>query len=226
MTEASLGRRLAELQARVADAARESAREPGAVRIIAASKYAGVDDLRALARLGVRDFGENYLQQAAIKMQALSGESLRWHFIGALQSNKAAKAARMFDLIHTLSSPSALHAIARSLPAGQTCRVLVQVHLGGGSQRAGVDPAAAPAFVRAAASTPGIEVDGLMGVAPQGAPARPHFARLRALLESLREARLPQAPLREMSAGMSGDFEDAIREGATMVRIGSSLFGR
>ena len=170
---------LAELQAKVAAAARESGREPDTVTVIAASKYADVEQLRAVARLGLRDFGENYVQQAATKMQALSAENLRWHFIGALQSNKAAKAARLFDLIHTLSSPSALQAIARSVPAGRTCRVLVQVHLGGGSQRAGVDPAEAAAFVRSAASTPGIEVDGLMGVAPAGEPARPHFARLR-----------------------------------------------
>jgi hypothetical protein len=226
MTETGVAQRLAELQAKVAAAARESGRAPSAVRIIAASKYADVEAIRAAARAGQRDFGENYVQQAIPKMRALESERLRWHLIGALQSNKAAKAGRIFDLIHTLSSENALQAIARALPVGRSCRVLVQVHLGGGAQRAGLEPLAVGAFVRAAAATSGIVVDGLMAVAPANEPARPHFARLRSLLEELRASNLPDAPLREMSAGMSEDFEDAIREGATMVRIGRRLFGR
>jgi pyridoxal phosphate enzyme (YggS family) len=208
----------------VADAARDAGRAADAVQIIAASKYADADAIRAAARAGQRDFGENYVQHALAKMRALEGLPVRWHLIGALQSNKAAKAARMFELIHTLSSRSALNAISRALPPGASCRVLVQVHLGGGSERAGLPPDEVAAFVREA-SAPGVIFDGLMGVAPVGEPARPHFARLRAMLEDLRAMRLPHAPLREMSAGMSEDFVDAIREGATMVRIGRSLFG-
>ena len=196
------------------------------MRIIAASKYADVAALRAAIEAGQRDFGENYLQQAVAKIEALGRSDLTWHFIGALQSNKAAKAARIFDLIHTLASETALAAISRATPAGETRHVLVQIHLGGGGARAGIEPSAACDFIRAAAGAPGIRVDGLMGVAPLGEPARPHFARLRAVLEGLRALGLPHAPLREMSAGMSEDFEDAILEGATMVRIGSALFGR
>jgi pyridoxal phosphate enzyme (YggS family) len=222
----SIAERLAAVQQEVAAAARAAGREPATVRIIAASKYADVEAIRAAARAGQRDFGENYVQNAERKIHALAGEDVRWHFIGALQSNKAAKAAGLFDLIHTLSSASALQAISRALPQGVSRRVLVQVHLGGGSQRAGLDPAAVPEFVRAAAAARGVVVDGLMGVAPANEPARPHFARLRALLDELRELGLPHAPLREMSAGMSEDFADAICEGATMVRIGRSLFGR
>jgi pyridoxal phosphate enzyme (YggS family) len=195
------------------------------VCIIAASKYADADAIRAAAQAGQRDFGENYVQPAFAKMQALRDVAPRWHLIGALQSNKAARAARAFDLIHTLSSESALEAIARALDPEESCRVLVQVHLGGGGQRAGLPPGEVAGFVRRAAATRGIVVDGLMGVAPADEPARPHFTRLRALLEELRAAGLPNAPLREMSAGMSEDFEDAIREGATMIRIGRSLFG-
>jgi uncharacterized pyridoxal phosphate-containing UPF0001 family protein len=129
-------------------------------------------------------------------------------------------------LIHTLCSESALGAIARSLPRGADCHVLVQVHLGGGSQRAGLEASVVPSFVRTAASSAGIVVDGLMGMAPPDEPARPHFARLRELLEEVRALDLPHAPLREMSAGMSDDFIDAVHEGATIVRIGRAFFGR
>jgi pyridoxal phosphate enzyme (YggS family) len=226
MTTDAIAERVRAVRAAVDDAARAAGRDPHSVHVVAASKYADADAIRAAADAGQRDFGENYLQRAVEKMRALGRADVRWHFIGALQSNKAALAARTFHLIHTLSSESALRAIARAVAPGAHCRVLVQVHLGGSGERAGLDPGAVPAFVRAAASTAGIVVDGLMGIAPVDEPARPHFARLRALLEELRALDLPHAPLREMSAGMSDDYADAIHEGATLVRIGRAFFGR
>jgi pyridoxal phosphate enzyme (YggS family) len=222
----SIAERLGQVRRAVAAAARQAGRDPEEIRIIAASKYADVAMIQEAADAGQRDFGENYLQQALAKMRALDRTDIRWHFIGGLQSNKAAKAARAFHLIHTLSSESALQALARALRADAgSCRVLVQVRLGAAG-RPGVEPAQTAALVRAAAAVPSMIVDGLMGMAPLGEPPRPHFARLREILEDLRALDLPQAPLREMSAGISEDFEDAIREGATMVRIGRSLFGR
>jgi len=226
MTVDGIASRVHEVRAAVDRAARGAGREPQSVRIVAASKYADVDAIRAAADAGQHDFGENYLQRALEKMRTIGRDDLRWHFIGALQSNKAALAARSFHLVHTLSSETALAAIARAVSSGAECRVLVQVRLGGGSERAGLDPGAVAGFVRAAASAPGIVVDGLMGVAPLDEPARPHFARLRTLLDEVRALDLPHAPLREMSAGMSEDFVDAIHEGATLVRIGRAFFGR
>jgi pyridoxal phosphate enzyme (YggS family) len=218
--------RLARVRAEVAHAAEQAGRSPAAVRIIAVSKYADVEAVRALADAGQEDFGENYVQPALAKMQAVERPHLRWHLIGALQSNKAARAASAFHLIHSVSSESALRAIARAMEKTQgTCRVLIQIWLGGGGDRAGIAPNEAAAFLNAATIVPGILVDGVMGVAPVGGEPRRHFARLREVLESLRASRFPNAPLREMSAGMSEDFADAIREGATMVRIGRALFG-
>jgi len=217
--------RLARVRAEVAKAAERAGRSPAEVRIIAASKYADVEAVRALADVGQEDFGENYVQSALAKMQAVERPHLRWHLIGALQSNKAARAASAFHLIHSVSSESTLRAIARAVGQNRsTCRLLIQIWLGGGGGRAGVAPGEAVAFLRSATALPGIVVDGVMGVAPEGVEARPHFARLREVLESLRALGLPNAPLREMSAGMSEDFSDAIREGATMVRIGRALF--
>jgi uncharacterized pyridoxal phosphate-containing UPF0001 family protein len=160
------------------------------------------------------------------KIAAVGRDDLRWHFIGALQSNKAARAAQHFHLIHTVASESVLGPISRAAAArGSPQRVLLQVRLGARAGRTGVEPGAAESLLRAAVSASGIVVDGVMGLAPLGEPARPHFARLRGVLERLRALGLEHAPLREMSAGMSDDFADAVREGATLVRIGRAIFG-
>jgi pyridoxal phosphate enzyme (YggS family) len=223
-TTGAAEQRLGAVRAAIAEAAVRAGRRPEEIRIVAASKYAGVEAIEELARAGQRDFGENYVQPAIEKMRALAHLDLRWHFIGALQSNKAARAARVFHLVHTVAGESALAAIAKAMEADQTtCRILVQVRLAEG-ERAGVAPQDAAAFVRAACGRPGIVVDGVMGLPPAGEPARPHFARLRAVLEDLRMLRLDAAPLTEMSAGMTEDFADAILEGSTMVRIGRALF--
>lgn len=224
MNVADYAERLARVRADVAAAAKQAGRLPEQIRIIAVSKYADAAAVTALAEAGQRDFGENYVQPALAKMESVHRADLRWHLIGALQSNKAARAASAFYLIHTLASESAVHAIARACStADSTCRVLVQIRLGDG--RAGVDPKRAGEFLERATAATGIIVDGVMGLAPLGDDARTHFARLRRVLEDLRALKLPNAPLREMSAGMTEDFREAIVEGATMVRIGRALFG-
>jgi pyridoxal phosphate enzyme (YggS family) len=229
--EADLERFRARAQAvheRIASAAAEAGSPAAAVRLIAVSKYASIEQVRVAIESGHRDFGENYVQDAFGKMDELgdAADCVRWHMIGALQSNKAARVSERFDLVHTLSSAKAARAISRAMQAqGRVCSALLQIHLGGGEHRAGVGCDEAPAFLEDVADLPGLQLDGVMGVAPPDEPARPHFAALRGTLEKLRSMALPNAPMRELSAGMSGDFEDAVREGATLVRVGSALFG-
>ena len=144
---------------------------------------------------------------------------MRWHFIGHLQRNKAARAVELFDVIHTLDSAALGAGVAGSATAqGRTLRVLVEVRLGGEATKSGIEPAALPALL-AAMRLPGLVVEGLMTVPPPGnaEAVRPHFRALRELRDS--------AGLRELSMGMSDDFEVAIEEGATMVRIGRAIFG-
>jgi pyridoxal phosphate enzyme (YggS family) len=175
---------------------------------------------------GQRDFGENYLQEAIPKIEQLGSVSPRWHFIGQLQSNKAARIARAFDLVHSLGSTSAARALSgAATAAGKVTPVMIQVRLGGGADRGGVAPEAVEALAEAICELPGLMLDGVMGIAPLGDAARPAFARLRGILDHLRGLGFPNAPLRELSAGMSADYGEAILEGATFIRIGSAIFG-
>jgi pyridoxal phosphate enzyme (YggS family) len=225
MTE--IAERLGEVRTRLADAVARAGRNPDDVRLIAVSKNVDADAIRAAHEAGQTDFGENYVQPALAKMDALGDTpGIRWHMIGQLQSNKAARVARAFDVVHSLASTSAARAMSRALgEQGRSSAVLVQVHLGGGTGRGGVEPEQVPALAREVCGLPGLVLDGVMGVAPRDEEARPAFARLRCLLEQLRGLGLEQAPLRELSAGMSEDYEAAILEGATLVRIGRAIFG-
>lgn len=230
MTEPATYRsRIDDVAARIAAACSEAGRATDDVRIVAVSKYAELDQIVHAFEAGHRDFGENYVQAAFEKMDVLGepdrlGEraaEIRWHMIGGIQSNKAARAARRFALIHTLASLKAARAISRAIDEeGREASVLVQVHLGGGEQRAGLGPEEVESFLEGAAALPALRVLGLMGVAPAGEPAREHFARLGGLFDAHRDA----YGLTELSMGMSGDYEDAVREGATLVRVGSAIF--
>jgi hypothetical protein len=196
------------------------------VTLVAVTKRVPVESIRQAEEAGQRHFGENYVQEALPKIEALVKSDLHWHLIGGLQANKAARAARIFAVLHSVCSASVASRVSReAVSSGRTVRVLLQIRLGGGAERSGVEPADAPAIARELTAFPGIELDGVMAVAPLGGDARRHFARLRNVLEHLRGAGLPQAPLREMSAGMSGDYREAILEGATLVRIGTAIFG-
>lgn len=227
-------RRLADVRGRLADAAAGAGRSPAEIRLVAVSKYASVDQIVALFGAGQRDFGENYVAdglgkkhavETALGKAAADADKPRWHMIGRLQSNKAARAAEAFDLIHTLSSLRAARMIARTVEKGAVPRrVLVQLHLGGGEGRAGVMPDQVRSFVREVCDLDGLLLDGVMGVAPLGQDPRPHFARLREVRDAIRALGEPRAPMTEISAGMSSDYVEAIAEGATIVRIGRSLF--
>ncbi|HET7126405.1 MAG TPA: YggS family pyridoxal phosphate-dependent enzyme [Lysobacter sp.] len=199
---------------------------PDGVRLLAVSKTRSADEVALLAGLGQRAFGENYVQEAAGKVSALAGRALEWHLIGHLQSNKAREAARDFDWVQTVDRPKLASALARHRPDGRPpLNVLLQVNIDDEASKHGCRPDDVPALAAAVAAEPRLALRGLMAIpTPHADPERrrPAFARMRGLFERLRESH-PQADT--LSMGMSEDFAIAIAEGATMVRIGSALFG-
>jgi hypothetical protein len=205
-------------------------RGPGpAVTLIGVSKRQPVTALREALAAGLADLGENYAQELQAKQDApeLAGLPVRWHFIGALQSNKARLVVGS-ALIHTVDRVSLVAALAgRARTLGITQDVLVEVNLGGEAQKAGVDPAALPALLDAISAQDGVlRCRGLMLIPPVDEPerSRPYFAALRELAARGAGGRA-HVELRELSMGMSGDYEVAIAEGATMVRVGTAIFG-
>lgn len=208
------------------DNAARAANRPGDVLLLAVSKTRTVDDVAALAGLGQRAFGENYVQEAAGKIAELAGRGLEWHLIGHLQSNKARDTARDFDWVQTVDRPKLVAALARHRPDGRPpLNVLLQVNIDDEASKHGCRPDGIPALAAAVAAEPCLALRGLMAIpAPHADPERrrPAFRRMRELFERLREDH-PQADT--LSMGMSDDFAIAIAEGATMVRIGSALFG-
>ncbi len=211
-----------------AGAAVRAGRDPGSVRIIAVSKTKPVAMIEQAIAAGVTDIGENYVQEAAEKICRVSA-AVSWHMIGHLQRNKAARAVELFDLIHTLDSVPLASALARrGEQRGRPVRVLIEVNTGGESSKGGVAPAAARPLLQVLAEHRWLLVDGLMTVPPPARTAdaaRPFFRALRELRDALRPIAAANAPLRELSMGMSDDFTVAIEEGATMVRIGRAIFG-
>ena len=227
---ADITSRLESVREQVEAATAAAGRRPGSVAVVAVSKRVGPEEIARAYAAGQRDFGENYLQAAEEKMQALEGrglsEGIRWHMVGQLQSNKARRAALCFDLIQSLSSLSTGRVISKAMVSqNRAARVLIQIKLGGGPGRGGVEPEGASELAAELSALGGLVLDGVMGVAPLGEDPRPHFARLRRTLEALKALNLDHAPLGEMSAGMTEDFHDAVAEGATMVRLGSAVFG-
>lgn len=232
----SVASRLAAVRARVDAAAVAAGRDPRAVRIVAVTKKLGAALVREAFAAGQRDFGENYVQEAAGKIAELAAEmpGARWHLLGRLQSNKAPVAVKHFALLHGIDAASTVAALSKAaLREGRVVDLLLQVRLGerraaqtsDAAVRGGVEPEDAQAFLEAAAAHEGIRFTGLMGVADPDLPARPQFKTLRELSDRLSALRLDRAPLGELSMGMTGDFEDAVAEGATIVRIGTAIFG-
>ncbi len=209
----SLATRLATLQQQVA-----MGRRPAAT-LIGASKNQPADLLEAAIRLGLSDFGENKVQEAYAKWPPLKARhpSVRLHLIGPLQSNKAREAVALFDVVHTVDRIKIADALAEAaLKENRTLSYLIQVNTGEEPQKAGVAPRDAAALLAHCRSL-GLSVVGLMCVPPEGENPAPHFALLHAMAQRF--------CLRELSMGMSGDFETALRLGATMVRVGTALFG-
>jgi pyridoxal phosphate enzyme (YggS family) len=227
---AELRSSLAAVRARIAAACAAAGRPDGSVRLIAITKLFPASDVVALSGLGITDVGENRDQEAAPKAAraAALGASLTWHFVGQLQANKAASVVSYADVVHSVDRPGLVSALSRRALAagrgepGRALRCLIQVSLDSAAGRGGAAPADVPALADAIAAAGGLALDGVMAVAPLGAPARPAFARLADIADIVRTAH-PAA--REISAGMSGDLEEAIAEGATLVRIGTALLG-
>ena len=188
------------------------------VRLVAVSKRQPVEAIRGLAELGQRDFGENYLQEALDKQEALSDLPLTWHFIGPIQSNKTRAIAAHFDWVHSVDRVKLIRRLGEQRdPALGPLNVLIQVNIDDEASKSGAAPDEVPAIVAACAEQPTLRLQGLMCIPRPGNTAA--FDRLAALNASLPE------PLPELSMGMSGDFEAAIAAGATIVRVGTALFG-
>lgn len=227
---ADIAQHLASVRRRIAAAAGRAHRAPSDIHLVAVSKTFGVDLVRAAAGAGQRDFGENRVQEGLDKIDQLLGLGLTWHLIGHLQSNKARKAAAAFAWIESVDSVELLKKIdAAAADAGTRLRVLVQVDLAQEASKYGADEAAASDLVKAALDARAIDLRGLMIVPPfptQPEDSRPWFRRLRELRDRLVADAVPAERLKELSMGMSHDFEVAIEEGATMVRVGTAIFGR
>jgi pyridoxal phosphate enzyme (YggS family) len=222
-----LEQNLRAVRARLDAAARAAGRAPSSVALLAVSKTWPAEDVAALLAAGQRDFGENRVQELLAKAAALHDVPVRWHFIGQLQRNKAAAVARLGAVVHSVDRPQLATVLDRAGQEGGTpVPVFVQVDLGGApgdiAERGGADPAEIPALADAVASAAGLRLLGLMAVAPRGVDPAPAFARLADLAARVRSDH-PEAV--ELSAGMSGDLEAAVAAGATVVRVGTALFG-
>jgi pyridoxal phosphate enzyme (YggS family) len=227
--DAGVAGRLAAIRSRIASAALRSGRLPQAVRLLAVSKTFGADAVRAAHAAGQVDFGENRVQEALAKRAETADLPLRWHLIGPLQSNKANKVPGAFAGIQSVHSLDLLERLSRAAAAaGLVLPVLVQVDLAHETAKSGLDQADLRPLLARASDLPGVRVEGLMLLPPFSddlEQVRPWFRRLRTLRDTLLAEGTPAEQLRELSMGMSHDFEVAIEEGATIVRVGSALFG-
>jgi pyridoxal phosphate enzyme (YggS family) len=228
MTPDGFAARLADVRARIDAAARRAGREPAAVTLLAVSKTFPVEALQEAVAAGVTCFGESRVQEALPKIAAL-GPGVTWHLVGHLQRNKAARAVGAFTLIHSLDSVRLAERLEQAAAErGIVQDVLVEVNLAADPNKYGVPPAGAEALCRAAGAMPHLNVRGLMGMAPYDPDpeaARPHFAALTALADRIAQNGARGVTMEVRSMGMSGDFEVAVEEGATLVRVGTALFG-
>jgi pyridoxal phosphate enzyme (YggS family) len=226
---AALQARLNGIRDRIASAASRAGRDAASVRLIAVSKTFSPAHIRSAAANQQIDFGENKVQEAERKISLIADLPLRWHFIGHLQSNKARKAAALFDMIHSVDNRQLIAALDNAASeAGRTVELLIQVDLAGEPTKHGVGSDALLPLFEAAANCNAVRVVGLMMLPPAVADpedARPYFSALRRLRDDLVQQGVDPAAARELSMGMSHDFEIAIEEGATMVRVGTAIFG-
>ncbi|QJA06875.1 YggS family pyridoxal phosphate-dependent enzyme [Thermosulfurimonas marina] len=223
-----IARRFKEIRERVAEAALRVGRRPEEIRILGAAKGQNPEKIRAAAEAGLRLVGENYVQEAERKRPLLEDLPLSWHLIGYLQRNKARKALKVFDLIETVDRTEIAERLSRlALEEGRRFPVFIQVKLAPEERKAGAPPEEVPALARRVLELPGLEPRGLMTIPPyfeDPEEVRPYFRRLREMRDHLWETLKLPGP-GELSMGMSHDFEVAIEEGATLVRLGRALFG-
>ena len=218
--------RIERVRARIAAAAERTNRDPADVLLIAVTKGTPAANVNAAIAAGITDVGENRVQEAADKQLLVKGD-VRWHLIGHLQTNKAARAARLFDVVHSVDSKRVADALSVNRPRDRDpIIVLLEVELTGISTRFGVAEADVEGVIEELVNVPSIHVIGLMTIAPHledPEGARPYFARLRHLRDHVEHVTGWALP--ELSMGMSDDFDVAVEEGATMVRVGRAIFG-
>lgn len=210
----------------MATAARNTGRDPSELRLIAVSKRHPASAIRQALDCGQRDFGENFLQEALDKQNELAGLPLSWHFIGRIQSNKTRPIAEHFDWVHTVDRLKIAERLSEQRPAGlPPLNLCIQVNVGDPEHKGGIDPAGLPELARNISRLPGLRLRGLMCLPPESddaATQRGYFRLLAELKNSLESAGFE---LDTLSMGMSGDLESAVAEGATMLRIGTAVFG-
>lgn len=213
----------------IAGACNRSGRSTDDVKLVAISKTVPPDRIRQAWQAGLRDFGENRVQEATEKRKYLSGLPITWHLVGHLQTNKARAASELFEWIHSVDSLRLAQRLGKTLMnGGKHLRILLEVNLGGEATKSGTSEAALPQLVEQIAQFQTLELCGLMTIPPFFADpehARPSFRRLRELAEQINSRGYLNVRMTELSMGMSHDFEVAIEEGATMVRIGTAIFG-
>lgn len=219
---------LERVRERIARAAEGAGRDPSTVRLVAVSKTVEADRVRAAVDAGVTDLGENYVQEARTKIGEI-GNAARWHFIGHLQTNKAKFVVDIFDTIQTVDRLKLAETLsAKAVARARTLDVLIQVNISGEETKSGAAGGEAVDLVRGVAVLPNLAVRGFMTMPPffdDPDAARPYFAALRALRDHIDGLSIPGVSMEELSMGMSGDFEAAIAEGATIVRVGTAIFG-
>lgn len=215
---------------RIGAACAAAGRPPGSVRLLAVSKTFGADAVRQAAAAGQRAFGENYVQEAVGKIEALRGLGLEWHLIGPLQSNKTRVVAAHFDWVHTIDRLKVAERLSEQRPAGQPpLNVCVQVNADGGANKSGVAPDEAAALAKAVAALPHLRLRGLMAIpepAPDFVAQKRVLALTRSLFDSIKADLGAAAPgFDTLSMGMSADLEAAVHAGSTLVRVGTAIFG-
>jgi len=224
-----LKERIKRVQERIREAARACNRSEADIRLVAVSKTMTAEIVREAIEIGMTDFGENYIQEAREKINTLSTCPVTWHYIGHLQSNKAKYAVRMFDLIHSVDSLKLAKELDKcSQKNGKVQDVLIQVNVAREDSKSGIYVEDTLQLLRDVARLENVAVKGLMTMPPFfNAPdrVRPYFAALRQLRDRIIDENFPTVTMKELSMGMTGDFEAAIEEGATMVRVGTAIFG-
>jgi len=217
-----------DVRGRFAAAARRAGRQPGDVTLVAVTKTISAGRIGEAVAAGQRVFGENRVQEAKGKIEAL-GPGISWHLIGHLQKNKAKTAVEVFDVVEAVDSGDlALLLDRRAGERGKRLPVLLQVMVSPEETKSGLDPAGLPALIEKVLSLPNLDLRGLMAIPPwpeRPEDSRPHFARLRDIRDRWDGKCCPEGTLRELSMGMTADFEIAVEEGATLVRVGSAIFG-
>ncbi len=228
--ESELREKIIAVDRRIEKAAARCGRDPGDIRLLAVSKTKSADTVKEAMEAGATILGENYIQEARDKIEALRDYPVSWHFIGHLQSNKAKLAVKLFDLIHSVDSLKLARAIDRQAAGiNKIQAVLIQANVGNEPSKSGVSPAEVIHLVRDISPLENVSVTGLMTIPPffdNPEDARPYFSALRGLAEQISRLSIPGVTMEELSMGMTGDFEVAIEEGATLVRVGTAIFGK